>query len=348
MDNRIKVLMLGPAREVHGGISGVVNNLYEAGLGEREDIEYIPTMKEGSKIKKLLVAMKAYLSFVIKLSQYDIVHVNVASDSSFNRKSIFIKKAYKKHKKIVIHQHGGEWVEYYRTLSDKSKDYVKKIFNMGDEFLVLSPFYKDFFETTIGIKNIKIFPDTIKIPTEASKEYGQNKLLFLGRLCREKGVLELIEAVKKLHAEIGNIELDLGGIWENPELQSRIEGSEEYIHYLGWLDSELKHKALTEHDIFVLPSYFEGQSVSILEAMANSLAIVATDVGGIPMMIEDDVTGVLVQPKDTDSLEAGLRKVILNPEYAQRLGENARKRADEDYNIEDTINALDAIYKRLL
>lgn len=348
MDNKIKVLMLGPAREVHGGISGVVNNLYEAGLGEREDIEYIPTMKEGTKIKKLFVAMKAYLLFILKLPQYDIVHVNVASDSSFNRKSIFIRKAYKKHKKIVIHQHGGEWVEYYRTLSDKSKDYVRKIFNMGDEFLVLSPFYKEFFETTIGIKNIKVFPDTIKIPAEASKEYGQNKLLFLGRLCKEKGVVELIDAVKKLHTEFENIELDLGGIWENPELRSKIEGFEDYIHYLGWLDSELKNKALTEHDIFVLPSYFEGQSVSILEAMANSLAVVATDVGGIPMMIEDGVTGVLVQPKDTDSLEIGLRKVLLDSDLARKLGSGARKKAIEEYNIEDTVNALDDIYRGLV
>ena len=52
----MKVLMLGPAREVHGGISAVVNNYYEAGLDQKVDLTYLATMKEGSKLKKLMVA----------------------------------------------------------------------------------------------------------------------------------------------------------------------------------------------------------------------------------------------------------------------------------------------------
>ena len=59
-NNKIKVLMIGPDRSVHGGISAVVNNYYEAGLDNRVDLKYIGTMKEGSKAYKLLVAIKAY------------------------------------------------------------------------------------------------------------------------------------------------------------------------------------------------------------------------------------------------------------------------------------------------
>lgn len=92
MDERIKVLMLGPDRSVHGGISGVVNNYYDAGITEKVDLTYIGTMVEGSKIRKLWQAVKAYVKFLTVLPQYSIVHVNVASDSSYYRKSCSLKQ----------------------------------------------------------------------------------------------------------------------------------------------------------------------------------------------------------------------------------------------------------------
>ena len=98
---KLKVLMVGPDRSVHGGISGVVNGLYEAGLDTRVDLKYIGTMKEGSKLRKLFVAGIAYLSFLFCVDKYDVVHVNVASDNSFKRKSLFVKVAKKHGKKVV-------------------------------------------------------------------------------------------------------------------------------------------------------------------------------------------------------------------------------------------------------
>ena len=86
--------MLGPDRSVHGGISGVVNNYYEGGLDEKVKLRYIGTMVEGSKIRKLWQAVKAYLLFLLVLGGYEIVHVNVASDSSYYRKSVFIRTAH--------------------------------------------------------------------------------------------------------------------------------------------------------------------------------------------------------------------------------------------------------------
>lgn len=107
--------MIGPDRSVHGGISGVVNNYYEAGLDRKIDLCYIGTMVEGSKFRKLGQAAKAFCLFCIKLPCYDIVHVNMASDSSYYRKSLFIKAAKHAGKKIVIHQHGGDFETFITT-----------------------------------------------------------------------------------------------------------------------------------------------------------------------------------------------------------------------------------------
>ena len=133
----MKVLMLGPDRSVHGGISGVVNNYYEAGLDRKIELRYIGTMVEGSKAGKLCQAVKAYWQFLFALPGYDVVHVNVASDSSYYRKAMFIKTAHFFGKKIVIHQHGGDFEKfYYQDLSDKGRRGVQKVFGMADAFVV--------------------------------------------------------------------------------------------------------------------------------------------------------------------------------------------------------------------
>ena len=66
---KYKVLMVGPDRSVHGGISGVVNNYYAAGLDQKIELKYIGTMIEGSKVRKLWRAMKAYMQFLVQLSE---------------------------------------------------------------------------------------------------------------------------------------------------------------------------------------------------------------------------------------------------------------------------------------
>ncbi|WP_026655737.1 hypothetical protein [Butyrivibrio sp. AE3003] len=148
--DKIKVLMIGPDRSVHGGISGLVNGYYHVGLDEKVNLKYIGTMKEGTKLKKLLVACFAYARFFLCVGRYDVVHVNVASDNSFWRKALFIKCAKRRGKKIVIHQHGGNIEEYYKKLDEKGKESVKSIFGMADVLLVLTDKLNDFFWNNRG------------------------------------------------------------------------------------------------------------------------------------------------------------------------------------------------------
>lgn len=345
----IKVLMIGPDRSVHGGISGVVNNYYEAGLHHKIKLCYIGTMVEGSKPAKLIQAVKAYVLFILKLHKYDIVHVNMASDSSYYRKSVFIKTAFLFHKKIVIHQHGGDFENFYHTeLSEKGRQSVKKVLSMADAFLVLGKAWKDFFGTIIEEDKITVLPDSIQLPERQDKQYGVCRILFLGRLCKAKGIGELLSAMPKLVKKYPDAHLYLGGIWEDKELQEKAGKLASFVTDLGWITGEEKKKYLKECDIFVLPSYFEGQSVSILEAMAYSCGIAASDTGGIPEMITENETGLLFRPKDADSLREGLDTLLGNPGLCERLGKNARKKVEAEFSIEDNMKKLLSIYERVM
>lgn len=344
-----RVLMVGPDRSVHGGISGVVNNYYKAGLDAEIDLCYIGTMKEGTKPYKLLTALKAYLQFKRKLPLFDIVHIHMASDSSYVRKSFFVKAAKKAGKKIVIHQHGGDFETYYASLSARRQAAVRKVLSMGDAFLVLAPYLKVFFGKLIGEEKITVFPDAIAMPEpleQNQKKYGSQKILFLGRICKEKGIRELLQAMKNLHETYPDAKLYLGGIYEDAALEEEVKEQAPYVENAGWVTGKEKEALLQACDLFVLPSYFEGQSVAILEAMAHGCAVAASDVGGIPMMIEPEETGLLFQPKDAESLQAALGRLLSDASLCEKLGNAAREKVKKEFSMEKNIEELLSIYRR--
>lgn len=340
--------MVGPDRSVHGGISGVVNNYYEAGLDQRIDLCYIGTMVEGSKIRKLVQAVKAFLQFLVRLPGYEIVHVNVASDSSYYRKTFFIKAAKHAGKKIVIHQHGGDFEGFYdRELSEKGREKARKVLSMGDTFLVLAPPWKEFFGKLIGEEKITVLPDAISIPPYTKKKHGVHKILFLGRICKTKGIGELLAVMPKLKEKYPDVQLYLGGIFEDKELEQQAYALKDQVTCLSWVTGAEKEKYLRECDIFVLPSYFEGQSIAILEAMANCCAVVASRTGGIPQMIIDGETGILIEPRSESSLQEGMEKVLSDDDFAARLGERAREKAAAEFSIENNMERLIHLYEGL-
>lgn len=342
------VLMVGPDRSVHGGISGVVNNYYDAGLDEKIDLCYIGTMVEGSKARKLWQAFQALVVFWAKLPHYEIVHVNVAADASYYRKSVFIRMAHLYKKKLVIHQHGGDFESfYYKNMGEKGQKRVRRVLDMADVFLVLAPVWKTFFGKIIDEKKITVLPDAIQIPPETKKQYGQHKILFLGRLCREKGIGELLGCLPGLTEKYPDLKLYLGGIWEDQKLQREAEKYPEQVVWLGWISGEEKRKYLELCDIFVLPTYFEGQSVAILEAMAYSCAAVVSDTGGIPQMITGEENGIFVEPKDQESLYRGLDRALADPALCGRLGERARRKVEREFSLEKNMQRLLEIYEAL-
>ncbi len=103
-------------------------------------------------------------------------------------------------------------------------------------------------------------------------------------------------------------------------------------------------KYLKAFDIFVLPSVKEGLPYAILEAMAAGLPIVATKVGGIPEMITDGESGLLVPPKNPEALATAIEKLIAAPELRARLGQNAAAVADAKFSLQEMLQKTRQIY----
>ena len=82
--------------------------------------------------------------------------------------------------------------------------------------------------------------------------------------------------------------------------------------------------------------------------MAGGMCVVASDIGGIPMMVENDETGILVKPQDTGSLKEGLRRALSDPDLQRKLGNNGRKLVEEKFDISKTVDELTRMYEGLM
>ena len=163
-----------------------------------------------------------------------------------------------------------------------------------------------------------------------------------------KGLRELFSVLPQLHEQFPQMRLLLGGIWEDEELREEAAKMKGYVTDLGWLQGEAKKDYLRISDLFVFPTYFEGQPVSVLEAMAYQCGIVATNVGGIPQMVEPGQTGLLIKPKDPEGLKSALEKLLSDPELCECLGKNARAKVQKEFSIEKSLQELIKIYQQLV
>ena len=120
--------------------------------------------------------------------------------------------------------------------------------------------------------------------------------------------------------------LYLGGVWEDAGLMKEAEKYPECIKWLGWIGGDEKARYLEECDIFVLPTYFEGLPVSLLEAMAASCASVASEVGGIPMVVDNGENGILIRAKDEKALYEALDRLLADSKLCAKLGSAAQQK----------------------
>lgn len=345
---KTKVFMIGPARSVNGGVSAVVNNYYEAGLDKQIDLTYLGTMEDGSKFHKLFVAARALLRYLFTVHRYDIVHVHMASDVSIYRKMPFIHIASALKKKIIIHQHGGNIREfYYEQCSDRQRKNIQKTLLKADHILVVAPYLKELFSDIVPTARITVLSNSIQLPDEINKDYHNQRLVFLGRICKEKGIHELLDAVSSLKKEFPKLELTLGGIWIDEDLHQYANQLGSWIHQPGWIGGTEKQQLLEDCNIFVLPSYFEGLPVSLLEGMAHGCACIATNVGGIPQVLTGDQHGLLIPAQDTASLKSAIRTYLEQPSLQQKHGLAARTRIAEEFNLRNTIQLLLRIYSEI-
>ena len=169
--------------------------------------------------------------------------------------------------------------------------------------------------------------------------------VYVGRLSREKGIATLIEAIAKMPDD----RLKLWILGEGPvreELEARANQlCPGRVQFLGFRSGEELHETIRRAAFAVVPSeWFENLPFAVLEPFALGTPVVGARIGGIPEMVEDGITGRLHESGDSDSLRDALLWMSGPDADLQTMGTNARRRIEEEYNVDRHLERLLALY----
>jgi glycosyltransferase involved in cell wall biosynthesis len=185
-----------------------------------------------------------------------------------------------------------------------------------------------------------------------AKTPGKVIVTTVGNIRRVKGHDVLIKAAPAIVQHFPDVSFSIAGDVLEPdyflELQSLVRnlGLSDRFHFVGGVTNLREHLALS--DIFVLPSRSEGFSNAIVEAMAASLPVIATNVGGNADAVEDGVSGSIVPCDDPEALSAAILQLISNPSQAKAMGEAGRNLVIKKFTTEAMMNKIAACYQNLL
>jgi glycosyltransferase involved in cell wall biosynthesis len=187
--------------------------------------------------------------------------------------------------------------------------------------------------------------------SNGARPEGPVSVLCVGRLVSVKGQLVLLEAVAELVRAGRDVRLALvgaGPMHEALTAAARRLGIEARVELTGPLGHPAVVERIRKADVFCLPSFAEGVPVVLMEAMALGVPVLTTRVMGIPELVEDGVSGLLVAPGSRAELVTGLRRLIDDAPLRATLGEAARQRVEAEHDLDRSAAQLRALFAERL
>jgi len=349
------IVMIGTSFSTKGGVSAVLNVYREAGFFERWPIAYISTHADGSRTFKTWIAIAAFARYVglLVCGRVGILHVHSASNASFWRKTFFIVPTFFMRLPVIFHLHGGGFVEFYdHKCGGIGRRIVRWVLNRAAFVLVMSEQWKTALSRITCNRNIVPVYNpvgSLRVPPGDASVRRGDVVLFLARISKDKGIYDLLEAVARLCGRGRRLRLKVAGQGETAEVQRVADrlGISACVELLGWTTGAAKARLLSESTVFVLPSYFEGLPMGLLEAMGAGMPVVVTRIGAMSEVVQDDVEGCLVAPGDIRGLSTALDKLLVDSQLRARLGRAAQARVVKDFLPERVLPKIESIYRRI-
>lgn len=242
------------------------------------------------------------------------------------------------------HMDFRSWV--LQNVDQKYKNYIgKKILRIAknvEKIIFISDYERNYFEDLISRTKIKKLKNLITIKNGAIDRYVEfevikpfpHSLIYLGRLEEYKGIRELITGFSKVAEKFPEAKLHIYGTGPLSSFCQKHSSSQ--IIYHGFTDEPLKK--ISEAEIFILPSYIEGLSLSLIDATMLGRAIITTNIDGNPEVVEDQKNGLLIPAKDSDALARAIEKLLSNPKLVEKFGHQSRLKYLQEFDYEKTIH----------
>ncbi len=233
---------------------------------------------------------------------------------------------------------------------------TKRVLRKADHITATSRFLKEETEKLIGSRDNKIslIPFGVTIPESiVEAENGATiKMCFIKNHRPVYGADILIKAMAEVKKEIPDIKLSITGA-ENAQtfvlkkLTNEL-GLSDIIQFVGHINHSQIYVFIKEHHFMVMPSRAESFGVAAVEASACGRTVIASDVGGVPEVVIDAKTGILVQPENHMALARAIIELAKNPEKCRQMGRAGYDFVKENYDWESSLETMSKLYDRLI
>ena len=364
-----RILHIGPVPPPVGGMCTYINGLMNSPLRAIFDMRLIKTdyvhksFSLGWKRKVLNLINGVVLFFVtlwhIISWRPEIVHIQTNSGVGFYEKALLGLLARLLGRKFLLHVHGGEFRERFFQYPPIQKKIIRWLGNMSSKIVVASPQMQETWRI-IGVDEGHVFQidNAVELPEKTiwgmpnTLQKEHLTILFFTRIVLDKGILELLYAFKQLLFDFPTIRLRIVGL-ESHEVgivKKTIQTLDllDNVEFIGQVSEQEKKKEWFQGDIYAFPTHIEDQSYAILEAMSHGLPCVASNVGGIPSLIEHEENGFLVPSKNVKALTEELTRLILDPLLRKKIGLAGRKIVEDHFTWKRLADEMAEFYLAIL
>lgn len=225
-----------------------------------------------------------------------------------------------------------------------NKIYTKKI----DYIITPSEFYREkLIEDGISENKIVAIHNSVELKDYDIPTEDNGYALYFGRLSKEKGVLNLINAFSKLENGILYIAGE-GPEKENLEIFIKENNLQDRIKLLGFLGSTEMKEIIRKSKFVVIPSiWYENCPYSVMETLAIGKPVIGADIGGIPELVQNDRSGITYKYDDVNELADKMKELFNNEDLVKEFGNNAKEDANKLYGKENYYSELIKIYEKV-
>ncbi|MCK8066924.1 glycosyltransferase family 4 protein [Cobetia sp. 1CM21F] len=318
----------------NGGAVLLFNNfLYEL---DKENVKYLYFDTNKKNYRNLLFFIFSFICYLINSSirrpvSYELHSSNdylfiipiITIISRLNKSTLVLRKFGAEFENTLLGYNG--WLK--KVMSRLSLKCVNIIF-------VETKFLKRFLDDLHD--NVNIFPNVrVRYKNAALKKVYDGKLIFIGRIEKEKGVHDIIAIAKDPAL---NVHIDFYGPVHDNKLLELIKLHPKSLTYKGIIDKAEIYKTIASYSALVLPSYKEGYPGVIIESFMCYRPVISTEVGGIPEIVQEGVGGVLFPPGDLQGFRAAITKLELHYEALAESTPNLSKKYDSSLHTKNYLN----------
>ena len=355
------VLLLGPHRGAVSGVSTHLRLLLASPLADAFTLVHHQVGSEGraeGRLRRLLRIAFSPLALAAAILRHGaaLVHINTSlNPRAYWRDLVYLGVAKLCGAKVICQVHGGALPRAFAR-SAGGAALLRAVLQLPDALLVLARAELIAYRAFVPAQQVMLVPNGIDCAPYAALRRAPAgpgaalRLAYVGRLAREKGLVETLRALKLALAQGARVRLVIAGSGPEEAQLRRFAaelGLARDVRFAGTLSWAGRLALLAQSDVLVLASYGEGLPYALLEGMAAGAAVIVTRAGAMPDVVTDGEHGFLVPRRDVPALSRAIVRLAADRALLARMGAACRERIAARYSLERPCGELARLYAEL-